>query len=245
MLENPFEGPKAHDKGAPSGRTGAWEGELSAGAIAGEAWGLVRGTKGPFLLGVLGVVVVYGLTSVVTRTLGLDGQAQLLAGDFAGGLSRSLLGSLLLMPITAPVTAVLSQIALTRARGGTPGFEDVRRVLDRAVPIILASLLTTVGLMVTAVIGLGLGGVVFAILSSSTLSIVLGYGLSPVEALKTSIKGTWSNFGLSVMLVLYGFAALFATALTLGVFALWALPYFFLSVAVFTLRVFGPPTEPA
>lgn len=245
MLENPFEGPKAQDVGPPSGRAGAWEGELSAGAIAAEAWALVRGTKGPILLGLLGLVIVYGLSSAVTQTLGLDGQAQLLEGDFVGGMSRSLLGSLLLIPLTAPATAVLSQLALTRARGGTPGFDDVRRVLDKAVPIIISTLLTTVGLIVTAMLGLGVGGVLFAVLSSSTLPLVLGYGLAPVDALTTSIKGTWSNFGVAILLGFYGVAAVVATLLTLGVFALWALPFFFLSVAVFTLRVFGPPTEPA
>ena len=247
MLENPFEGPKVEDaRVAPRARGGgAWEGELSVGAIAGEAWGLVRGTKGPMFLALLGILVAYGLSSVVSSALGLDGQAQMLEGNLVAGLTRSMLGSLLLLPLTAPPTAVLTQMALTRARGGAPGFEDVRRVLDKAVPVIIVALLGALGAFVTLVVGVVIGGIVFSLLTASASTLVLGYGLSPVEALTTSIKGSWSNFGVAFMLGLIGVGALLAAILTLGIFGLWAMPYLLLSVSVFTLRVFGPPTEPA
>jgi uncharacterized membrane protein len=196
-------------------------------------------------LALLGILVAYGLASVVSSALGLDGQAQMLEGNLVAGLTRSMLGSLLLLPLTAPPTAVLTQMALTRARGGAPGFEDVRRVLDKAVPVIIVALLGALGAFVTLVVGVVIGGIVFSLLTASASTLVLGYGLSPVEALTTSIKGSWSNFGVAFMLGLIGVGALLAAILTLGIFGLWAMPYLLLSVSVFTLRVFGPPTEPA
>lgn len=251
MTDNPYAPPKAElDRAPEAPRSSAYiEGTLE-GALNGdfqlppmeilrESRGFASGYKGTILLG----AIVLGIPSVM---VGIFGQPYAQEDPLTYQLLFTVIGLIL-----SPLTAGLFMLGVRRSVGGEIAFGQIFAHLDRAVPILLASLITTlVSILPTlafgaATTGLGLLAMnlytfVLSCLFMFTFPLVIDREMSPFEALGTSARVVFGKlptvFGymisFSVILVVFC-----VVTLMIGVF--WALPWTIIASGVAYRRAFG------
>lgn len=246
MSENPYQAPSATLQSQPEARPSegsiesavSGEYDLPIGELVSEAWARVKGNKLPFFLAGLVSAVVYGGALAALSFSGLpDGQAAMAEGNFALGMMQSQLGGLLLMPITAPLTAGMMMFATRRAGGEEPGVGELFAYFGDLPRLVLLSLLSTVLIMVGFMLFV-VPGIYLAVGYAFAVPLLVDRDLSPWEALETSRKAVTRRFFSVFAVALVFYVAMMLLSLTvIGLF--WALPLFMLGLGLVYRRIFG------
>lgn len=234
VIGNPYEAPKADVNAqafapGPSGSVedavaGRYDFEI--GQVMSEAWDLTRGMKASFWGA---AAVVYALFLVLA----------LIVGAVAG---KSVVIRVFMNIVTGAISPVLMMglllIGIRRAVGLPISAGTAFGCLDRAVPAMIAGILTTV-LTYVGLALLAIPGIYLAIAYIMTMPLIVDRRLPPWQAMETSrralSKHWFKFFGLMILMGLI----ILVSAIPLGIGLVWTAPW---SVNVFGVayrRTFG------
>ena len=212
--------------------------ELRIGEILGEAWALVKGSKG-VIVGAMALVYAVAFGGSIIGAL-----LQELGSNSAGIVLFSSVIQFATMFVTYPLIAGTSVYAIRRA-AGDPGasFADVTAAFRRTLPIVglnlLAGLLTIIGFLFLIAPGLYLAVAYFL-----AMPLLAERGLGVWEALETSRKSITHRWFLMLGLTLVTSLIIVTGALfTLGVGLIWLVPFGFLVYGVAYRNMFGVGTR--
>lgn len=231
---NPYEAPKAdvNAQAVDSGPSGSLEDALAGrydfdiGQVMREAWELTRGMKASFW----GAAIIVYVILVVFA---------LIAGGMAGkSLPLRFLTNVAFGTVSPVLFIGIIMMGVRRAAGLPISFSTAFSCFDRAVPVFLAGLLTTV-LTYIGIILLIIPGIYLAIAYCMTMPLIADRRLPPWQAMETSRKAITKRwfpyFGLLLVVgLLVGLSAL-----PLGIGLIWTAPWAINVIGVVYRRTFG------
>jgi uncharacterized membrane protein len=231
---NPYEAPKAdvNAQASDPGPSGSLEDALAGrydfdiGQVMREAWELTRGMKASFwgaAIIVYAIMAVFAL--VVASVAGKSLPLRLLTNVAFGTVSPVLFIGIIMMGVR-------------RAAGLPINFATAFSCFDRAVPVFLAGLLTTL-LTYVGLILLVIPGIYLVIAYCMTMPLIADRRLPPWQAIETSRKAVtkrwFQYFGLLLVVgLLVGLSAL-----PLGIGLIWTAPWCINVIGVVYRRTFG------
>lgn len=231
---NPYEAP-ASDLNQPSSvEDRPLNPNWDIGAALSEAWALTSGFKGTFwgaFLLSMGLAVLAGIV------------AGLLTGGAAAASSGAaivflILGQLIQLVITAPLTAGLFMISIKRASGKPVSAFMVFDYFPKTLPMFLAYLLVIV-LVVIGLVLLVIPGIYLAVAYALVLPLIADKNLSIWQALETSRKGIstcWFRFlGLGIL----GLIIISISSIPLLIGLIWTLPWLYIAIGIVYRDLFG------
>lgn len=235
---NPYEAP-ASDLNQPSA---AGDHPLNLnwdiGATLSEAWALTSGFKGTFwgaFLLTMGVAVLAGLaTGLLT-----GGAAAVSSG---ASILLLVVGQLLQLVITAPLSAGLFMVGIKRAAGRPVTAFMVFDYFPKTLPLFLAYLLVMV-LVVIGLVLLVIPGIYLAFAYALVLPLIADKNLSIWQALETSRKGLtacWFRFfGLGIL----GLIIISISSIPLFIGLIWTMPWLYIALGIVYRDLFGVSTN--
>ncbi len=231
---NPYEAPRAdvNAQAVEPGPSGSLEDALAGrysfdiGQVMSEAWELTRGMKASF----------WGAAIIVYAVLFVLG---LIATSVAGQSAVMRFIPSILLGILGPVLFIgLIMMGVRRAAGLPVSFATAFSCFDRAVTVLLASLLSTL-LTYIGLVLIILPGIYLAIAYSMTMPLIADRHLSPWQAIETSRKAVTKHwfqyFGLLFVVGLL----VFVSAIPLGIGVIWTAPWAINVIGVVYRRTFG------
>ncbi|GAA3530015.1 hypothetical protein [Zobellella aerophila] len=200
--------------------------KLEPKAIFQEAWQRIYGAKLPMLMAVIGVVGCWLLLNQLLLTAMGDEQENSWSGSLLG---------LLISMVMAPMSGGLDMIGVHRAGNlairSSQIFDYFRHLLPLAVASLIMGLLTSLFLPLGASLGLSpalamLPTLVLSVALMFTFPLMLEKGLSPLQAIGTSIRlflRQWLN-----MLMIHALLVLlFMVAVaSFGIGLVWVVPFY-------------------
>jgi uncharacterized membrane protein len=231
---NPYEAPKAdlNAQQVSSGASGSLDDavagryRLEIGDVMREAWAKTRGMKAAFWGGAVLLYLAYMVAAVIGGRILKDSPVW-------GVLFSIVLG------LTAPVLSLgLVTMGIRRAAGLRVSFETAFKSFNKAVPAMIAGLLTTV-LVYIGTFLLILPGIYLGISYCMVMPLIADRDISPWRAMETSrravTKRWFEFFGLMFLVGLVVFASL----LPLGIGLIWSVPWAVNVIGVTYRCVFG------
>ena len=208
--------------------------ELRIGEILGEAWRLVKGSKGAIIGG---AALMYAI-AIGASILGTIVQQ---LGDHSGG--AILLAFLIQMSgslLTYPLVAGVLLYAIRRAAGNpAASFSDITGCYRRPWPIIGLNLLGGVFILLGFLL-LILPGIYLSVAYFLAAPLLVERELGVWESLETSRKAlTHKWFHMFGLALVTGLIVLFGALLTLGIGLIWLIPFAFLVYGVAYRNIFG------
>jgi hypothetical protein len=212
---------------------------LDVQAVLTEAWALTRGSKGAIIGG---AVIAYGISLVS----GLASAAVTGSDPAAGANVASVLITIAGYVIPYPIWAGIFMYAIRRAAGEDDVlFGDIFAYFPR-LPALVGLYVLQTALIALGFVLLVLPGIYLTFAYYFSTPLLLDKGLGIWDALETSRKAiTHVWFGFFGMLLVVGLATAIGSVITLGIGAIWLLPWSILCVAVAYHRAFGYGPEPA
>ena len=208
--------------------------QVAIGDTLSEAWARTKGNKGTIWLGILLYMVAYiGITVIVNLITGqsfTDPQANQGVG--------SILSSLIIAAVSAPLGAGMMMIGVKIARdeqvSGTEVFAHFDKVLPLAAGMVLMYLLVSLGFIL-----LILPGIYLAIGYIMMMPLIVDKNMGPWQALETSRKAVTKHwfpiFGFMIVMMLLYVAGFLALVIGL----IWALPTLSIAYGVLYRNMFG------
>lgn len=211
---------------------------LTIGGIIGEAWSLVSGAKLTLVLYGFIYIVVATAGSFLLEALGINGSAQIDAGNYISGMLLSVSSGLLLLPITVPLIAGGLYLGMRRALGHeidiSEGFVGFKQIASFTVVGLLTAFMTYLGLAL-----LILPGIYLSIAYILAIPLIVDRKLSPWQAMETSRKAItkkwFTVFGILISLMLI----FMISAIPLGIGVIWSGPLMVIAIGVIYKKVFG------
>lgn len=211
--------------------------DFSIGGVLGEAWRLVKGSKG-LIFG--GFLVFYALLLGVTFavSLPLDYLGLIDQSNPALSAVSQLLINLAAGAVSYPCMAGIMMLGIRRADGQPVSFDLIFSQFGRTLPLLFT------GLLMSILAGIGfllliIPGIYLSVAYSLAFPLVAERGLSPWQALETSRKAINQHWfkvaGLCLLTALIGLLSL----LPLGLGLIWSLPLYILSLGVLYRLIFG------
>ncbi|HPG24402.1 MAG: hypothetical protein H6748_04425 [Spirochaetaceae bacterium] len=210
----------------------AGEFEFDVGSILREGWDLVSGSKA-VILG--GYAVLFGV-NLLGSMVGVLASGTDPESVSAVGLVASVASALVQMVVQAG----LYLYAIKRAAGDdSASFDDVFAGFAKFGTLVGVAILSWL-LILFGFVLLIVPGVYLAIAYQMAMPLVIERGLGLWDALETSRKAiTHCWFRYLLVLLVAGLGAGVAAILTLGIGAIWALPFFTLCMGTAYVRIFG------
>ncbi|WP_263145224.1 hypothetical protein [Pseudomonas sp. RIT-PI-AD] len=257
LAQNPYSVPSSELQDLPSpSQVPTIEEALSRGydfrigALIGESWRRVKGTKGIIFGGFIVMYVVafilMNLLSTVLVFTGVAGLAAMQALTQGAGLGMGVVamgfGFMLMMTLGMalcyPFFAGIFMVGIRRAADQPVSFNEIFSHFRRSVPVIVTALLVTllssIGYMLFVIPGLYL-----SIAYILAIPLVVERGLSPWQAMEASRKAIGQHwfkvFGLLLVLTLL----MSLSSLPLGIGLIWTLPLTTIALGVLYRTVFG------
>jgi uncharacterized membrane protein len=231
---NPYEAPRAdlNAQQVTPGASGSIDDALAGryrfeiGDVMREAWAMTSGMKGAFWGGAILLYLAYLAATFV-------GARIFRVSPGLGIVYHAALAAI------APVLFLgLVGIGVRRAAGLRVAFETAFRSFDRAIPAIIAGVLTTV-LTYLGILLLILPGIYLSISYCMVMPLIADRDMSAWRAMETSrrtVSKRWFDFfGLLFLMGL----VIFASMLPLGLGLIWSLPWAINVIGVVYRRVFG------
>jgi hypothetical protein len=206
--------------------------DFQLGEVLSEAWDLTNGSKGV----ILGAIAISLGVNIATQAVTLLGEA-----DDSGLLL--LLGLVISLAANAVIYTINGGVflyAIKRAAGDeTASFDDVLSCFNLIVPIfglmLLSGLLTVLGFFL-----LVLPGIYLAVAYLLALPLKVERGLAIWDCLETSRKAiTRQWLKVAVTAFVTGLAVALGSVLTLGIGAIWLLPFGALVFGILYREIFG------
>jgi len=200
--------------------------DFDIGQVMREAWELTRGMKASFWGA---AIILYGILLVFA----------IIAGMVAGeNLPLRVLTNVAFGTISPVLFIGIILMGIRRAAGLPINFSTAFGCFDRAVPVFIAGLLTTL-LTYLGLILLVIPGIYLVIAYCMTMPLIADRRLSPWEAMETSRKAItkrwFQYFGLLLVVgLLVGLSAL-----PLGIGLIWTAPWGMNVIGVVYRRTFG------
>jgi uncharacterized membrane protein len=201
----------------------------------GEAWKILQANMVPWILITL---VLFILLMVAQAICMAPGQTTLMAAMSSGGSSGDntnpialilsspliLIGSLVYSAVAYILMGGFIQAAIKQLRGQPPAVGDLFLGLSKAVPLGIAGLLVSLGVMIGQIFFI-LPGLLFAGLALLTMPFIMEQNMQPVDAIKKSIETLKEDMwpALGYILVLGIIASLGVFGCGIGVLLTWPL----------------------
>ena len=221
-------------------------GEYSLDNVRDEAWKLTEGAKGTFFIAYLlmfaimiGVMVVLQIVlTPLTLLLGGVGEHTIHEGFAIIPIIMGLLTQLLLVCLTAPLSAGIFMLGVKRAANSEIVPTSIFNYFNKAVPLILVNLLV----MIVTSIGylfLVIPGIYLAICYIFAAILVVDKDLGPWEAMEASRKAVshnwWKVFGTLFLAMIIAWVSM----IPLGIGLIWTGPWFLILIGVMYRNIFG------
>ena len=227
-LTNPVEGSEfgSLEKGI------AGDYDLKYKAVMGEAWNRVKGAKGTFWLAMLLYIIVQ---SVVTFGSGF---VLTLALGEAFPVLSSILGQVIIVAITTPMTAGVTMIAIRRAADvsirATSVFDYFGKIVQLFVMMLLLYIMLAIGFVL-----LVLPGIYLSVAYMFAIPLMVEKNLGPWQALEASRKAvTKSWFTVFGLFLSFAFIMMLSM-LTAGIALIWTLPWVCIVMGLAYRVIFG------
>ena len=231
---NPYEAPKA-DVNAPTvvpGPSGSLEDAVAGrydfdiGQVMSEAWALTRGMKASF----------WGAAAIVYAILVVFA---LIVGSLAGkSVPLRLLTNIAFGTVSPVLFVGIIMMGVRRAAGLPINFATAFSCFDRAVPVLVAGLMSTlityVGLLLLII-----PGVYLVIAYCMTMPLIVDRRLPPWQAIETSRKAVTKRWFQYFGLLLVVGLLVCLSALPLGIGLIWTAPWSINVIGVVYRRTFG------
>ncbi len=210
--------------------------DFGIGALIGEAWAKVKGTKGIIIGGFLVFyVVLLAATFILGGIVGVFGA---LSDNLVAVVVGEVLVSLLASALAYPFMAGINMVGIRRAADQPISFNEIFSHFGRTVPLII----TAVVMMLLIYLGmllLLLPGIYLAVAYLLAIPLVVERGLSPWQALEASRKAIsqhWFKvFGLFLLLGVI----VILSAIPLGIGLVWSIPLMVVAMGVLYRTIFG------
>ncbi|MDF1578259.1 MAG: hypothetical protein P1P81_07435 [Desulfobulbales bacterium] len=229
---------RGEDPSFPSGASGKSgdDYDFSIMEIIREAWARTSGTKGPVWGGVgLAVLAVLVFSMVVAAISSIVGGGPLAAGlQGAARLTISLAGY--------PFMAGLVLVGIRRAVGLPVNYRMVFSCFSMMLPIVIASLLTSILTMIGFFL-LVIPGIYLSIAYTLVIHLIVDKEMGPWQAMEGSRKAVQRHWfkvlGLYILMTLI----CLISALPMGLGLIWTIPMFFMVGGILYREVFGVTQE--
>lgn len=226
--------------GGSIGAALAGEVDLPIGEVMGDAWRLVRGSKTVLLVS---VVIYFVLAMIPSFLMVLQNPDMATNPERTPQIGLQLL-SWVVSLLTYPLMAGMMIYAIKRAADdGSAGFSDVFQPYTRFVPLVGVFLLQGV-IILLGILLLVLPGIYLSIAYLLSVPLLLDKELGVWEALETSRKAitkVWFRFFFLVIAVWV--LAYLGSLVTIGIGAIWLVPWAVLCTGVTYYRLFGHGPE--
>jgi len=231
---NPYEAPKAdvNAQAVVVGPSGSLDDALAGrydfdiGEVMREAWKLTSGMKASFWGAAIIIYAIFFILALVAASVaGKSGIAQFIPSIVLGTLGPVLFIGLVMMGVR-------------RAAGLPIHFATAFSCIDRALPVFLASLLTTLLTYVGFALIL-IPGIYLAIAYCMTMPLIVDRRLQPWQAMETSRKAVTKRWFQYFGLLLVVGLVILASAIPLGIGIIWTAPWAINVVGVVYRRTFG------
>lgn len=214
----------------------AGQGKLDFGAVLGEAWERLGGSKRIILGGfIVAYIALFALIWILQSALGISEEPT------ATGFFMQFVFQIVVTALMYPFFAGVMVVALRHVCGQTISFDMLFGQFDKLVPLLitglLQSVLVTIGFLLLLLPGIYLS---FAYLLAFPL--VIDRGMSPWQALETSRKLVTKHWFTVFFIVLTVTILAGISALPLLIGLIWTVPWTALTFAIIYRELAGVST---
>lgn len=202
--------------------------ELQPVELIKEAWANLKGLMAPYWI----AMVIYMVVAMI-----FSGLQAAMASPSGFGLMYWVI-QLVSMVVLAPMAAGLMMICIKHSVGSPIEFGEIFKHFDKTLNLFITSLLMYIAIGIGFLL-LVLPGIYLMVAFSMAMPLVVEKNMSPIDALKTSLKTVnhkWFNMG---GLILLSIVVIAAGAIALLVGLVWAIPVVSLAYAICYRNIFG------
>ncbi|MFO6453946.1 MULTISPECIES: hypothetical protein [unclassified Aeromicrobium] len=186
-------------------------------------------------LAIFAVTVIFGFLGFLVQPSVDPGTTNPFAGFSVASIAVNLLSTI----VSYVITAFVYRGALDETEGRPFSLADTFSRVPIG-PVIITSLLVSIGIWIGFVLCI-VPGILFAFLSYFALLFVVDQNQSPVDAITSSVKLIWANFGQALLLALLSFVIILVGACLCGVGLLVAYPVVTIASAYAYKKFQGQP----
>jgi len=206
-------------------------------AMVGASWRLVKGNKGVLWLAVIVNVLLTMVAEGLLELLLPDTQAMMAEGQLFEAVGLSMWVTVLLAPLTAPLTTGICMLNVKRAAGVPAGLAELFAYFGQVVNLVVLYLLIW-AMWLVGIALLILPGIYLFVAYQFAVPLMIDKGLSPWQAMEMSrqavTKKWFSVFAFNLLLLLILFVSMFTV---IGL--IWTVPMGALGFGLLYRTIFG------